>query len=74
MTEKKVGTCLCDRCDKRIEGNSKDPINATSEGTFHTVCLKQHYQALRIKEAAKEAKKKPTEEVEETEEKTKEKK
>lgn len=62
---KKLGTHLCDRCGEKIECTSKDPGHSTTEGIFHGVCMKKHYQELRNKEAAKEAKKKPAKEVEE---------
>src|SRR5689334_22822653 len=58
MTEKKlVGTSLCDRCKKTIQGNPDDPVNMTSEGTFHSKCMRDHYAELNAKEAEKEAKK-----------------
>jgi hypothetical protein len=57
MTEKKLGTSLCDRCKKNIQGNPDDPVNITSEGCFHNKCMREHYQALAAQEAEKEAKK-----------------
>lgn len=62
--KKKLGTCICDRCEEKIQCTPKDPVCSTSEGMFHYACMKAHYQELRKEEEKKEAKKKPAKEEE----------
>lgn len=57
VEKKKLGTHLCNRCDLKIEGTSKDPIHSTTLGVFHGKCMKEAYQAIRDEEAKKEAEK-----------------